>query len=182
MKKGYTLLPFSSIPPELGAHRCVVLWLQPQQNTPIYFNWLILATVTLASTNNALPDDGLSAPKHVGSCFNVNIKIAFRKIHFCIRWWIEKNFDNKASSYQSFGETWCFLYQVADEIRSFVRNMVPTCQTVRCRPWITNHTRSCRCSGQSEYQHIHTNYFKFVHPVHFLYQCTPSLYQLNAYS
>jgi len=26
----------------------------------------ILTTVTLASTNNALPDDGVTAPKHVG--------------------------------------------------------------------------------------------------------------------
>jgi len=27
----------------------------------------ILTTVTLASTSNALPDDGLTAPKHVGA-------------------------------------------------------------------------------------------------------------------
>jgi len=27
----------------------------------------ILTTVTLASTSNALPDDGLAAPKHVGA-------------------------------------------------------------------------------------------------------------------
>jgi hypothetical protein len=27
----------------------------------------ILTTVTLASTNNALPDDGVTAPKHVGA-------------------------------------------------------------------------------------------------------------------
>jgi hypothetical protein len=27
----------------------------------------ILTTVTLASTNSALPDDGVTAPKHVGA-------------------------------------------------------------------------------------------------------------------
>jgi hypothetical protein len=27
----------------------------------------ILTTVNLASTNNALPDDGVTAPKHVGA-------------------------------------------------------------------------------------------------------------------
>jgi hypothetical protein len=27
----------------------------------------ILTTVTLARTNNALPDDGVTAPKHVGA-------------------------------------------------------------------------------------------------------------------
>jgi hypothetical protein len=27
----------------------------------------ILTTVTLASTNDALPDDGMTAPKHVGA-------------------------------------------------------------------------------------------------------------------
>jgi hypothetical protein len=27
----------------------------------------ILTSVTLASTNNALPDDGVTAPKHVGA-------------------------------------------------------------------------------------------------------------------
>ena len=30
-----------------------------------YFN--ILTTVTLASTSNALPEDGVTAPKHVGA-------------------------------------------------------------------------------------------------------------------
>jgi hypothetical protein len=29
--------------------------------------WCILTTVTLVSTNNMLPDDGVSAPKHVGA-------------------------------------------------------------------------------------------------------------------
>jgi hypothetical protein len=33
----------------------------------MYFNWLLLTTVTLASTRNALSDDGVTAPKHVGA-------------------------------------------------------------------------------------------------------------------
>jgi hypothetical protein len=41
----------------------------------------ILRSITLASTNNALPDDGMSAPKHVGATyFNVNFNIVFKKI------------------------------------------------------------------------------------------------------
>jgi hypothetical protein len=36
-------------------------------HTPMYLNWLFLTTVTLASTNNALPDEGVIAPKHVGA-------------------------------------------------------------------------------------------------------------------
>jgi hypothetical protein len=42
----------------------------------------ILTTVTLASTSNALPDDGVTAPKHVGAVnvnFNVNFKIVLRQ-------------------------------------------------------------------------------------------------------
>ena len=31
------------------------------------FQLAILTTVTLASTSNALPDDGVTAPKHVGA-------------------------------------------------------------------------------------------------------------------
>jgi hypothetical protein len=31
------------------------------------FQLTILTTVTLASTSNALPDDGVTAPKHVGA-------------------------------------------------------------------------------------------------------------------
>jgi len=34
-------------------------------HTPMYFNGLLLTTVTLASTNNVLPYDGVTAPKHV---------------------------------------------------------------------------------------------------------------------
>jgi len=31
----------------------------------MYFNWLFYTTVTLARTNNALTDDGVTAPKYV---------------------------------------------------------------------------------------------------------------------
>jgi len=31
------------------------------------FQLAVLTTVTLASTSNALPDDGVTAPKHVGA-------------------------------------------------------------------------------------------------------------------
>jgi hypothetical protein len=50
----------------------------------------ILTTVTLASTNNTLPDEGVTALKHVGavlmSIFNVNFKIVFKTIRLCISW------------------------------------------------------------------------------------------------
>jgi hypothetical protein len=32
-----------------------------------HYSWTILTTVTLATTNNALPYDGVTAPKHVGA-------------------------------------------------------------------------------------------------------------------
>jgi len=37
----------------------------------------ILTSVTLASMNNALPEDGVTAPKQVRSYFNVNFNIVF---------------------------------------------------------------------------------------------------------
>jgi len=37
----------------------------------------VLTTVTLASTSNALPDDGVTAPKHVRAVFNVNFNVKF---------------------------------------------------------------------------------------------------------
>jgi hypothetical protein len=52
----------------------------------------ILTTVTLASPNNALPDDG-DCTETCRSCFNVNFKIVFKTIQLCISWWI-KHFDN----------------------------------------------------------------------------------------
>jgi hypothetical protein len=40
--------------------------------------------------SNALPDDGVTAPKHVGAVlivnFNINFKIVFKTIHLCISW------------------------------------------------------------------------------------------------
>jgi hypothetical protein len=48
---------------------------------------IILTTVTLASSNNALPDDG-DCTETCRSCFNVNsnvnFKIVFKTIHLCI--------------------------------------------------------------------------------------------------
>jgi len=41
----------------------------------------ILTTVTLASTNNTLPDDGVTTPKHVGGFFNVNFNSVFKTVH-----------------------------------------------------------------------------------------------------
>jgi hypothetical protein len=53
------------------------------------FYLIILRTVTLASSNNALPDDG-SCIETCRSCFNVNFnvnfKIVFKTIHLCISW------------------------------------------------------------------------------------------------
>jgi len=37
----------------------------------------ILTTVTLASTDNALPDGGVTAPKHVGAVLMLNFNIVF---------------------------------------------------------------------------------------------------------
>jgi len=41
--------------------------MQPHHHTPMYFWLATLTTVTLASKSNALPDDGVTAPKHVGA-------------------------------------------------------------------------------------------------------------------
>jgi hypothetical protein len=58
---------------------------------------IILTNVTLASSKNALPDDG-DGTETCWSCFNVNFnvdfKIVLKTIHLCISWWIKKNFDN----------------------------------------------------------------------------------------
>jgi hypothetical protein len=46
-------------------------YMQPHHHrinhTPMYRNWLFYQSVTLASTNNALPEDGVTGPKHVGA-------------------------------------------------------------------------------------------------------------------
>jgi len=53
------------------------------------FYLIILTTVTLASTNSALPDDG-DYTETFWSCFNVNFnvnfQIAFKTIQLCISW------------------------------------------------------------------------------------------------
>jgi len=41
-------------------HHCI-------NHTLMYFNGLFLIPATLVSTNNALPDNGVTAPKHVGA-------------------------------------------------------------------------------------------------------------------
>jgi hypothetical protein len=52
----------------------------------------ILTTVTLASMNNALPDDGVTAPKHVGAVLMsiFTFKTVFKTIHSCVSWSIKK--------------------------------------------------------------------------------------------
>jgi hypothetical protein len=40
----------------------------------------------LTSTNNALPEDGVTAPKHVGAVFNVNFNIVFKTVDLFISW------------------------------------------------------------------------------------------------
>jgi hypothetical protein len=51
-------------------------------------------TVTVASSNNALPDDG-DCTETCRSCFNVNFNVNFNIVFFkttrlCIGWWINK--------------------------------------------------------------------------------------------
>jgi len=50
----------------------------------------ILTTLTLASTNNVLPDDGVTAPKHVRAVLMLILKLFFKTIHLRISWWIKK--------------------------------------------------------------------------------------------
>jgi len=56
---------------------------------------IIVSTVTLASSNNALPDDG-DYTETCRICFSINFNIPFKAIPLCIRWQI-KNFDNVVS-------------------------------------------------------------------------------------
>jgi hypothetical protein len=53
------------------------------------FHLIILTTVTLARSNNALPDDG-DYTETCWSCFNinfnVNFKIVFETVQLCISW------------------------------------------------------------------------------------------------
>jgi hypothetical protein len=67
-----------------------------KSNSKIYIKIDFEKTVTSASSNNALPDDGdCSETCLIFFSFNfkVNYKIVFNTIHLCISWWI-KNFDN----------------------------------------------------------------------------------------
>jgi len=45
----------------------------------------VLTSVTLASSNSALPDDG-DYTETCWSCFNVNLNIAFKAVLLCISW------------------------------------------------------------------------------------------------
>jgi len=46
----------------------------------------VLTTVTLASSNSALPDDG-DYPETCWSCFHVNFNTPSKAILLCISWW-----------------------------------------------------------------------------------------------
>ena len=50
-----------------------------------YFN-----NCNFRSTSNVLPDDWCDCTGTCWSCFNVNFKIVFKTIHWCISWWIKK--------------------------------------------------------------------------------------------
>ena len=41
----------------------------------------ILTAVAIASTNNAPPDDGVTAPKHVGAVLMSILKLVFKTVH-----------------------------------------------------------------------------------------------------
>jgi hypothetical protein len=58
-----------------------VVWLQPHYriNHTGVFKFIILTTVNLASSNNALPDDGVIAPKHVGAVLMSILKLFLRQ-------------------------------------------------------------------------------------------------------
>jgi hypothetical protein len=45
----------------------------------------VLITVTLASSNSALPDDGVYTETR-WSYFNINVKTPFKEILLCISW------------------------------------------------------------------------------------------------
>ena len=54
----------------------------------------ILTTVTLSSTNNALPDDDVTAPKHIGAVLMLILiyifKTVFKTVHLCVSWRMKK--------------------------------------------------------------------------------------------
>jgi len=53
----------------------------------------ILTTVTLGSTNNALPDDGVTAPKHVGAVLISILKFFLRKFTYASVGELKKKYD-----------------------------------------------------------------------------------------
>jgi len=44
----------------------------------------LIGTVTLTSTNNALPDDGVTAPKHVGAVLMLILTLFLRQFTFAL--------------------------------------------------------------------------------------------------
>jgi len=50
----------------------------------------VLANVTVVKIANVLPDDGVTAPKHVGAVFNVNFNVnfetVFKTFQVCVSW------------------------------------------------------------------------------------------------
>jgi len=62
----------------------------------------LFTTLTLASSNSALPDEG-DYTETCRSCFNVNFNTPFKSVLLCISWW--ENFDAKQICSQlSFGQ------------------------------------------------------------------------------
>jgi hypothetical protein len=61
----------------------------PSSGSALFELAKVLTTVTSASSNNTLPDDG-DCTETCRSCFNVNFnvnfKIIFKTIHLCISW------------------------------------------------------------------------------------------------
>jgi len=57
----------------------------PTDAQPHQYILIILTTITLASSNNALPDDG-DCTETCRSCFNVTFNILFKAILLCISW------------------------------------------------------------------------------------------------
>ena len=56
------------------------------------FQLAILTTVTLASTDNALPDDGVTAPKHVGAVLTLRQLMSYIYIYIYIYIYMERPF------------------------------------------------------------------------------------------
>ena len=78
------LLKLQLLNQPIKIHRCVVMWLH------ILVGPCRCVYVALFGSRPSLGN----APKHVGSCFNlnlnVNFKIVLKTIHLCISWWIKE--------------------------------------------------------------------------------------------